>query len=1050
MSEEARATELESALGDGRPAARPHGSLVQPLIAALLLTLVCLPLPYVALENDADTSLCMLLDFARQHHLQFGVDFVNTYGPLGFLIFPYYSGQAATARLVADVLLAFAATAGFCLLAWRQSLPWRALFLALFVWTTGNIRVGPDLLLNVMFLCWGLLCFLEDRHRLSLCAGIAAALAGFCAVAKISFLVVGAGGISLLALDVWLRGRRLLATSMPLIFLGILLTGWLVTGQEIGNLPTFLAGALATIKGYNAALGVDVRPSLRLVGIVLALMAAHVVVLRSMGALSSETGPLWRRRFLLFAWTFSLTFAAWKHGFVRTDSYHVALFLGFMPLLLLSLEALPTGSRTVTVWIRGATLTGSLASVAALQIFCLQPLQISLPAPWNSAKINVRRLLNPGEFRRQSDSLLDEHRKQAQLPQLREIVGTAPVDVFGFRQSYALFNGMNYRPRPVSQSYAACNPALMRINERFLQSGKGADFFLFDLSPLESKFSVLEDATVVRELMANFKPIASEERFVLMKRVASTEPRVRLLYEADVKPGEPIDLRQFGDTSLWIEIELAPSWLGVLRQFVHQPPVVRLAAWQAPGEKVLYRHQARASLLASGFVASPLIRWTKDILDLNNAALRPGAYTLELNGQDRFWKSSARVRIFNIEPSLASSPPPTKIVSSDAAEAPANLPKLADQSKPATATPHLFTIFRGDRWRPDQPPPGGIKEILAYAFILSLPVAGTTTLFLLYKRLRRNKQPTSIPGLVLGNALVLATLLALAWAIAETYFQFVYDTTDSLGYTRVSERWVQRHWRVNTAGVRDNIEYFPSLPPATRRLSFVGDSFTAGHGIKDVEDRFANRLRQAHPDWQVHVLANVGLDTGAETVLVNKLAAKGYAFDQVVLVYCLNDIGDIVSQQDEAFTRMFDGMKSGNWLTQNSYALNLFSQRYQAGRNPYLRNYFSFVREAYQGEIWEQQKTRLREFREAVESRGGKLAVVTFPFMDALGPAYPYRTIHEKLDRFWRESGVPHLDLLPVYANLSPRDLVVNPHDAHPNERANRLAAEAIDRFLFP
>ena len=91
--------------------------------------------------------------------------------------------------------------------------------------------------------------------------------------------------------------------------------------------------------------------------------------------------------------------------------------------------------------------------------------------------------------------------------------------------------------------------------------------------------------------------------------------------------------------------------------------------------------------------------------------------------------------------------------------------------------------------------------------------------------------------LAVGNALVflcLATPLLLA---GELYFRFVYDTTDSLAYTRVCERWEQRHWHVNRAGCRDDVRYSPALTPGKRRISFLGDSFTAGHGIKDVEDR---------------------------------------------------------------------------------------------------------------------------------------------------------------------------------------------------------------------
>jgi len=1029
MSQAERVPDPGPASGQAMSAPR---SLVQPLFAALLLSLVCLPLPYISLENDADSSLILLLDYARQHNLQFGVDFVNTYGPLGFLIFPCYSGNAVIGRLVADVLIAFAASAGLCLLAWRQSLVWRAVLLALFLWSTANIRVGPDLLLNVMLLSWGFLCFLEDQPRLPWCALIAAALAGFCAVAKISFLVVGTSGVFLIALDLWLRERRNLALGMSAVFAGVFLAGWCGMGQELGSLQAFLLNALSTIRGYNAALGIDVRASLRHTGTALVILAILLVALRSALAFAGKSLKATRRKVLLFAWAASLTFAAWKHGFVRMDSYHVAMFLGFIPILLLSLEALTENARAGLIWLRGAGLVCGFGALAALQFYCLDPMQDSLLAPWKSARLNLGRLLHPGEFRRQAETRVNSQRDQAQLPKLRNLAGTSTVDVFGFRQSYALYNGMNFRPRPVSQSYAACNADLMRINQRFLQSGKGTDFFLFEMNPLDSKFPALEDAMVLRDLMLNYEPVAQEDRFVLLKRISQGGPRLRLLRETTVKPGEPIDLRAYANTNLWIEIDLAPNLLGWLRQFASQPPVLRLAAWKAPGGELIYRRQARASFLASGFVASPLLRWTSDFLDLQKSAPRPGAYTLELNDQDRFWNSSAQVRVFEIQRREAT----TNVLDSTAAR--------------GSATSRPLTIFRNQRWRPDLPPPGGANEITAYGLILLTPAVGVAALIYFAKRLRRMGRPPAPLQLIVGNVLVFGTLAGLTCTAAETYFRFFYDTTDSLGSTRVSERWVQRHWHVNAAGVRDDIEYSPGLDGGIRRLSFVGDSFTAGHGIKQVEDRFPNLLRQAHPDWQIHVLANVGLDTGAEIILVNKLAAKGYVFDRVVLVYCLNDIGDLVSQQGEAFTRLIDGMAPGNWLTRNSYALNLFTQRYQAGRNPYVRNYFSFVREAYQGETWERQKARLREFRAAVESRGGRLAVVTFPFLDALGPDYPYKTVHEELDRFWRELGVPHLDLLPLFANLPARDLVVNAHDAHPNERANRLAAEALEGFLFP
>jgi hypothetical protein len=297
------------------------------------------------------------------------------------------------------------------------------------------------------------------------------------------------------------------------------------------------------------------------------------------------------------------------------------------------------------------------------------------------------------------------------------------------------------------------------------------------------------------------------------------------------------------------------------------------------------------------------------------------------------------------------------------------------------------------------------------------------------------------------NGLVFFFCLGLLFLGGEAYYRFFYDTTDSFGLSRITTRWFQKYYRHNRLGFRDDIDYAMKRASGRRRISFIGDSFTAGHGVKDPDRRFANLIRKEKSEWEIHILASNGFDTGAEMALFEKAMHEGYELQDVVLVYCLNDIADIVPEWRTILERIYKQDRPGFWV-KNSYLINMLYYRLKAIRDPDISRYYHFVGAAYEGTVWEAQQKRLKQWKEAIESHGGRLAVVTFPFLHAMGSSYEYQEIHEKLNRFWKETGVPHLDLLPVYQNYSAHQLTVNRFDAHPNEFAHALAAEKIRQFL--
>jgi lysophospholipase L1-like esterase len=1003
-----------------------------PFLAAVLLMLDFVTFPAAPPDNSVDSSLSAVLSYAHQRGIQFGPDLVFTYGPLGFLMFFYYSAHAAGLRMAVDVALCLGTATGLCLVAWRLRPRWRWPLLVLFFWIAPNVPTRGDLVLETGLLCWGLLCVVESGRRVRAYVVPFTMLAVFAALAKISYLFAATASVALVGCDLAVRGRWRLAVAMAGGFGTCFVLGWMSSGQALANLRAFLANGLAVVEAYNGALGWEGPVLLRSIAMGLAAVVLVMIILRALTAFGSGEPRRAARRGLLLAWLLLLSLAVWKHGCVRAG--REVFLLGFISVLALVLEAVPSERPVARRCAQGLALGICGLSLITLQVFCFAGWPGSLGVPFRAFRQNLAWLLVPAEYQRQMGEAIEANRREAQLPRCRELIGRASVDVFGQSQAYALHNGWNYRPRPVFQSYVACSARLMQLNEQFYLSPAAPEYVLFQLYALDRKLAPLEDARVLRILLANYQPIATESDFVLLKRVAAKPPILSLIREGTVRPGQAIDLREFGDTDLWLEVSLEPTLLGRLRQAFYRPPTVRFAAWREPGGKLMVRNRAPAQMLAAGFLASPLLLNNQDVLNLyaSRAIARPGACSVELlPGEQRYWQDAVRYRIYKVQSRLGRCVPAELAArlfgpapKNQAAE-PGSLSAGSPRAGAATTMARPFILFRPGRWRPAAPLPGGWEENLTFALFLAAPVVSFGLLIAFGRRVKGSKVPIGWGRLVVGNALVLLCLATPVLLVGETYFRFFCDTTDSLAYTRISERWVQRHWRVNSAGCRDNMEYSPALAPGKRRISFVGDSFTAGHGIKDEEDRFPNRLRRSHPEWEVHVLAAVGLDTGGELALMKKAFAKGYQVDQVVLVYCLNDIGDLLPPQADATARVLAELDDSGRLLRSSYMLNLWFHHYRALRDPYLGNYCSFVREAYNGAMWEQQKERLKAFRDLVQAHGGHLAVVTFPLLNALGPNYEYRFIHDKLDQLWQELGVPRLDLLPVYEGLPPSQVTV-------------------------
>jgi hypothetical protein len=246
---------------------------------------------------------------------------------------------------------------------------------------------------------------------------------------------------------------------------------------------------------------------------------------------------------------------------------------------------------------------------------------------------------------------------------MRQAIGTNTVDVFGQNQAYAWFNDFNYQPRPVFQSYTAYNAALMEMNDRYYTSSKAPEFVLFNSGPIDGRFPPMEDARILRTLLADYTLVGAEPPFLLLKHQSNSVPQMTLLHEGSVSAGEPIDVTEYGGADLWLEITLTPTLEGRLREIFYKPSEAYLLVWgQSSSRPVAFR--APVSMLAAGFLVSPVAPRNPDVLNLytGQAIIRPGACAIELQpGTASLWQGQIHYHLYRIDTKLGrnSTPDPT-------------------------------------------------------------------------------------------------------------------------------------------------------------------------------------------------------------------------------------------------------------------------------------------------------------------------------------------------------------------------------------------------------
>jgi hypothetical protein len=140
-----------------------------------------------------------------------------------------------------------------------------------------------------------------------------------------------------------------------------------------------------------------------------------------------------------------------------------------------------------------------------------------------------------------------------------------------------LANRLDYRPRPVLQSYQALDSYLARLNADYLTGPHAPDFVLVNSQSLDGRYPSLDDNLARVALVTHYEPAGPSGHYaVLHKSARPAATRFEPIKEWNVGWDEAIEIPPGGTDPMWLQVDVATKPLGHLTDFLLRLPRVEM------------------------------------------------------------------------------------------------------------------------------------------------------------------------------------------------------------------------------------------------------------------------------------------------------------------------------------------------------------------------------------------------------------------------------------------------------------------------------------------
>lgn len=282
----------------------------------------------------------------------------------------------------------------------------------------------------------------------------------------------------------------------------------------------------------------------------------------------------------------------------------------------------------------------------------------------------------------------------------------------------------------------------------------------------------------------------------------------------------------------------------------------------------------------------------------------------------------------------------------------------------------------------------------------------------------------------------------------EAIFMFV-PRSHGIHYSLAAKLWLKKYYKpLNNLGFRDR-EPDNSSPV----ILFVGDSFTAGHGLDTVSERFSNiieeKLVSSGRNYRAINIGGMAADTTLEYMRMMKfLSYTKIKPKTIVLQYYGNDIESAAANN---YRMAFDitelPIKMNillRYIVPRSYFINYI---YWLFPRDYFQPYLHYLQRAYKNKtILNEHKGHLELFINYARQNSINFIVVIFPFLQDIEMSDAMYV--DNIVNLFESHNIPTINVSSLVKDVPVKERIVNVNDAHASVKVNKIVADEILKIL--